>query len=53
MLTLLICTAIACFVGVVILGHILLLQALFVGMAPSGGNRVERKTPAAVPRAPA
>jgi len=43
MLTFVLYFAIACFVGLVVLGHILLLQVLFASADHAGGGKRERR----------
>jgi hypothetical protein len=52
MLTFVLYFAIACFVGLVILGHILVLQALFTSADHADGRREHRKPRGILPRLP-
>jgi hypothetical protein len=52
MLTFVISLAIACFVGLVVLGHVLLLQALLSNADRAGGKREHRKSRGILPRLP-
>jgi hypothetical protein len=52
MLTFVLYLAIACFVGLVVLGHILVLQALFTSADHADGKRKQRKPRGILPRLP-
>jgi hypothetical protein len=52
MLTFLLYLAIACFIALAILGHILVLQALFRGAGHAAGKSERRKPPGISPRLP-
>ncbi len=52
MLTFVLYFAIACFVGLVVLGHILLLQVLFASADHASGKRERRKPRDVLPNIP-
>jgi hypothetical protein len=52
MLTFVLSLVIACFVGLVVLGHVLLLQALLGSADRAGGKREQRKPRGILPRLP-
>jgi hypothetical protein len=52
MLTFVLYLTIACFVGLVVLGHILVLQALFTSADHADGKRERRKPRGILPRIP-
>lgn len=52
MLTFVISLAVACFVGLVVLGHVLVLQALFASADHAEGKRERRKSRGILPRLP-
>lgn len=52
MLTLVLYVAVACFIGLVILGHLLVLQALFTSADHADGKRERRKPRGVLPDIP-